>query len=51
MEMKTVTLAFTAMKPTAQLVLDTADSMSLKRWNNFFLKPISNIITDHIGSI
>jgi hypothetical protein len=51
MEMKTVTLAFTAMKLTALLALDTVDSMNLKRWSSYFLKLISNIITDPLSSI
>jgi len=35
--MKTAISAFTAMKPIAHLALVIANSMNLKKWNNYFL--------------
>jgi hypothetical protein len=38
--------AFTVMKLTVQIVWDTIDSMSSKRWSNFSLRLINSIIND-----
>jgi hypothetical protein len=46
MEMRTVTHAFTAMKLIVQLASVTADSMNLKRWSTFFLRPINSTIIE-----